>query len=179
MSQSYNGCEVTEIKNVADVPGCQCVWSNEGSLLVNYQLYFNGTHDKDRVRWTVQDVIYHGATKHYVGAMAYVLIKDFLVDIKANWKQDFDGIEADLTIPVFNLNHTAGLKDRLSKDFIDLAAPFCNDVGQILTRRSISSFADRYYSCEVRGFSSRPDRITFQVHLTGQQWRSVQKTLPY
>ncbi|KAH9514744.1 hypothetical protein Btru_023486 [Bulinus truncatus] len=178
LSKTYNGCEVVEIRNVGKVPGCQCVWSNDGTLMVNLRLRFNGGHDTDdRFKWSVYQVIDNGATKHYVDSLTYVVIKDFLVDIRANWKDNYDGVEAELTIPVFNLNYSKSLADVNSKEFRDLAHPFCLDVENMLTDKELSSFYNRFYKCIVTGFSTHPDRVTFKLQFIGSDWRDIQTAL--
>ncbi|KAK3779817.1 hypothetical protein RRG08_047345 [Elysia crispata] len=184
-SDSYINCEVKAIKRVSETSVCQCVWSNDASLLVDFTLTFNGSHglDMDSLRWYVYDVVDAGTTKHFLGQpgqqLVYVLLRQFLVDIRAHWDNNFDGVEAKLTIPVFNLNYTYTLENRNSPDFRRIATPFCADVRRILTNKLHSPFADRYYSCYVTDFSPGPDRITFHVQFLGREWRKLQKEVVY
>ncbi|RUS88348.1 hypothetical protein EGW08_003919 [Elysia chlorotica] len=168
-SGSYMGCKVNVI--------------SQGNLLVDFTLTFNGSHglDPDSLRWHIYDIIDAGTTKHFLGQpgqqLVYVLLRHFLVDIRTNWGDNFDGVEAILTIPVFNLNYTYTLESRNSPDFRRIAIPFCADVRRILTNELHSPFADRYYSCYVADFSPGPDRVTFHVHFVGREWRQLQKEL--
>ncbi|XP_035828243.1 uncharacterized protein LOC118478549, partial [Aplysia californica] len=180
LSSHYNGCQLTEIRNVAVEPGCQCAWSPEGSLLVNFRLLFNSTTtDKDTLRWEVYRIIEDGTSKHYLGSLIYVLVTHFLVDIRANWNRPFDGVEVKTSIPVFNLNYTRALDDRKSKEFRAIGTPFCNDVQRILLSGPRRDFADRFSSCEVTHLRPRPDRVDFGVQLRGREWRNVQKKFIY
>ncbi|KAI8740081.1 fibrillin-3 isoform X6 [Biomphalaria glabrata] len=127
LRKSYSGCEINAISNVGKEPGCQCVWSNDGTLLVNLKLRFNDSQQEEKLALSVYNTIDVGATKHYIDSLTYVVIKDFLVDIRVNGKYAYDGIDVEMRLPVFNLNYTKQLEDTSSRQFQTLADPFCLD----------------------------------------------------
>ncbi|GFN74182.1 hypothetical protein PoB_000068800 [Plakobranchus ocellatus] len=165
----------------ADYLGCEVRLISDASLLVEFTLAFNGSHHLDRLRWHVYDIIEGGTTKHLVRErqLVYVLLGYFMVDIRTNWNLAFDGVEARLTFPVFNLNYSYTLQDQNSYDFRRIATPFCADVRSILTARIKSPFARRYHTCYVTNIRPGPDSISFHVQFVGREWRLLQKMLVY
>ncbi|KAK0059658.1 fibrillin-2-like isoform X6, partial [Biomphalaria pfeifferi] len=151
----------------------------DGTLLVNLKLRFNDSHREEKLALSVYNTIDVGATKHYIDSLTYVVIKDFLVDIRVNGKYAYDGIDVEIRLPVFNLNYSKQLEDTSSKQFQTLADPFCLDVMKILSDITLSPFYNRVYKCSVLRFSTHPDRVNFKIHFTGKDWRHVQKALPY
>ncbi|XP_052226129.1 hyaluronan-binding protein 2-like isoform X1 [Dreissena polymorpha] len=81
------------------------------------------------------------------------------------------GVVANLTVWVYTLSYSGILRDRNSRAFLDLANPFCEDIGRIILE---SYLRDRYVSCEVFGFGAMPDVAIAHVRFAGDSTKELE-----
>ena len=61
----------------------------KGSVMVNFQLRLNGSHEEETLKKDIHDVIENSVTKLRLGDVIYVLLKHFLVDIRFDWRMPY------------------------------------------------------------------------------------------
>ncbi|KAK7480482.1 hypothetical protein BaRGS_00028299 [Batillaria attramentaria] len=168
-SDRYEGCEVVALRNVADVADCLCLGAKKGSVMVEFELRLNGSHDEDALKRQMHYIIENSVRKHKIDDVIHVLIKYFLVDIRLDWKMPYEAIEADVELPVYNLNYSSALTNNRSTEFL---------VDKIMKDDDVSWLTSRYRSCRVTGFTEH-STVSFTLNFEGRDPRPLQQSMIY
>ncbi|WAR12587.1 NOTC1-like protein, partial [Mya arenaria] len=154
----------------------------QGAVKLFFDLKFKGDHPdlkfdipmilKNNARSTEgQDYLALYLRNFLVGVQDKGLIRPTSTQKPSNLEV---GVIANLTVWVYNLSYSGMLKDTASKQFLDLANPFCDDIERIILR---SHLEPRLHSCEVSKFGYNPDMAITHVRFIGEKTVDLERDL--